>query len=37
MMYVTLTVDHRVLDGQQTNGFLTAFVKALETRDWNSA
>jgi 2-oxoglutarate dehydrogenase E2 component (dihydrolipoamide succinyltransferase) len=36
-MYVTLTVDHRVLDGQQTNGFLTAFVKALETRDWNSA
>ena len=37
MMYVTLTVDHRVLDGQQTNGFLTAFVKALETRDWSSA
>jgi 2-oxoglutarate dehydrogenase E2 component (dihydrolipoamide succinyltransferase) len=37
MMYVTLTVDHRVLDGQQTNGFLTVFVKALETRDWNSA
>jgi 2-oxoglutarate dehydrogenase E2 component (dihydrolipoamide succinyltransferase) len=37
MMYVTLTVDHRVLDGQQTNGFLTAFVTALETRDWNSA
>jgi 2-oxoglutarate dehydrogenase E2 component (dihydrolipoamide succinyltransferase) len=31
MMYVTLTVDHRVLDGQQTNGFLTAFVTALET------
>ena len=31
MMYVTLTVDHRVLDGQQTNGFLTEFVKALET------
>ena len=30
MMYVTLTVDHRVLDGQQTNGFLTAFVAALE-------
>jgi 2-oxoglutarate dehydrogenase E2 component (dihydrolipoamide succinyltransferase) len=37
MMYVTLTVDHRVLDGQQTNGFLTAFVKALETSDWNRA
>ena len=30
MMYVTLTVDHRVLDGQQTNGFLSVFVKALE-------
>lgn len=30
MMYVTLTVDHRVLDGQQANGFLTAFVAALE-------
>jgi 2-oxoglutarate dehydrogenase E2 component (dihydrolipoamide succinyltransferase) len=37
MMYVTLTVDHRVLDGQQTNGFLTAFVHALETSDWSSA
>jgi 2-oxoglutarate dehydrogenase E2 component (dihydrolipoamide succinyltransferase) len=36
MMYVTLTVDHRVLDAQQTNGFLTAFVHALETSDWNS-
>jgi 2-oxoglutarate dehydrogenase E2 component (dihydrolipoamide succinyltransferase) len=30
MMYFTLTVDHRVLDAQQTNGFLTAFVAALE-------
>jgi 2-oxoglutarate dehydrogenase E2 component (dihydrolipoamide succinyltransferase) len=30
MMYVTLTVDHRVLDGQQTNRFLTEFVAALE-------
>ncbi len=30
MMYVTLTVDHRVLDGQQTNGFLTKFVAELE-------
>jgi pyruvate/2-oxoglutarate dehydrogenase complex dihydrolipoamide acyltransferase (E2) component len=29
MMYVTLTVDHRVLDGQQTNAFLTKFVVAL--------
>ena len=31
MMYVTLTIDHRVLDGQQTNGFLTEFVKAIES------
>lgn len=30
MMYVTLTVDHRVLDGQQTNQFLTALVSFLE-------
>ena len=30
MMYVTLTVDHRVLDAQQTNRFLTRFVEALE-------
>lgn len=30
MMYVTLTVDHRALDGQQTNAFMTAFVEALE-------
>lgn len=30
MMYVTLTIDHRVLDGQQADAFLTAFVAALE-------
>ncbi len=30
MMYVTLTVDHRALDAQQTNAFMTAFVQALE-------
>ncbi|MGA8025960.1 MAG: 2-oxo acid dehydrogenase subunit E2 [Bryobacteraceae bacterium] len=30
MMYVTLTVDHRALDAQQTNAFLAAFVGALE-------
>jgi 2-oxoglutarate dehydrogenase E2 component (dihydrolipoamide succinyltransferase) len=30
MMYVTLTVDHRVLDAQQTNAFLTRFVAELE-------
>jgi 2-oxoglutarate dehydrogenase E2 component (dihydrolipoamide succinyltransferase) len=33
MMYVTLTIDHRVLDGQQADGFLTAFVAALEDPD----
>ena len=26
MMYVTLTIDHRVLDAQQTNAFLSVFV-----------
>ena len=31
MMYVTLTVDHRILDGQQTNGFLAKFVQELES------
>lgn len=31
MMYVTLTVDHRALDAQQTNAFMTAFVHTLET------
>jgi 2-oxoglutarate dehydrogenase E2 component (dihydrolipoamide succinyltransferase) len=31
MMYVTLTVDHRVLDAQQTNAWLTKFVAALES------
>ncbi|MDQ1901595.1 2-oxo acid dehydrogenase subunit E2 [Paracoccus sp. WLY502] len=30
MAYVSLTIDHRVLDGHQTNGWLTAFVAALE-------
>ena len=32
-MYVTLTVDHRALDGQHANGYMSAFVKALETPD----
>lgn len=31
MMYVTLTVDHRALDAQQTNAFMTLFVHELET------
>jgi 2-oxoglutarate dehydrogenase E2 component (dihydrolipoamide succinyltransferase) len=30
MCYVTLTIDHRVLDGFQANQFLTKFVEAIE-------
>ncbi len=30
MAYVTLTIDHRVLDGFTSNAWLTAFVAALE-------
>ncbi len=30
MVYVTLTIDHRVLDGHQANQFLTRFVEVLE-------
>ncbi|OJY28386.1 MAG: dihydrolipoamide succinyltransferase [Rhodobacterales bacterium 65-51] len=30
MAYVSLTIDHRVLDGHQTNAWLTRFVDALE-------
>lgn len=30
LLYVTLTIDHRVLDGFKANKFLTAFVDALE-------
>lgn len=30
MCYVSLTIDHRVLDGYQTNAFLTEFVGQLE-------
>ena len=33
MLYVTLTIDHRVLDGFQANAFLTAWVGAIE--QWN--
>jgi 2-oxoglutarate dehydrogenase E2 component (dihydrolipoamide succinyltransferase) len=29
--YVTLTIDHRVMDGQQANRFLAEFVRHLET------
>lgn len=31
MMYVTLTIDHRVLDAQQTNAFLARFVETLQS------
>ena len=30
MVYVSLTIDHRVLDGFQTNAFLTEFCRTLE-------
>lgn len=30
MAYVSLTIDHRALDGHQTNGWLGAFVAAIE-------
>ncbi|MFL6764823.1 MAG: dihydrolipoamide acetyltransferase family protein [Sphingomicrobium sp.] len=35
MAYVTLTIDHRVLDGHQTNAWLTRFVEILES--WAAA
>ena len=31
MAYVTLTIDHRVIDAFQTNAWLTRFVEILET------
>ena len=31
MAYVSLTIDHRVLDGHQTNAWLTRFVDVLES------
>jgi 2-oxoglutarate dehydrogenase E2 component (dihydrolipoamide succinyltransferase) len=34
MAYVSLTIDHRALDGHQTNTWLSAFVQALE--DWSA-
>jgi 2-oxoglutarate dehydrogenase E2 component (dihydrolipoamide succinyltransferase) len=33
MAYVTLTIDHRVIDAHQTNQFLTKFVSVIE--HWN--
>ncbi len=35
MAYVTLTIDHRVVDGHQTNAWLTRFVEILE--NWPQA
>jgi len=35
MAYVTLTIDHRVIDGHQTNAWLTRFVEVLE--NWPAA
>jgi len=34
MAYVTLTIDHRVVDGHQTNAWLTRFVEIIE--NWQS-
>ena len=34
MAYVTLTIDHRILDGHQTNAWLTRFVSLIE--NWGS-
>jgi 2-oxoglutarate dehydrogenase E2 component (dihydrolipoamide succinyltransferase) len=31
MAYVSLTIDHRVVDGAQTNAWLTRFVELIET------
>jgi len=31
MAYVTLTIDHRVVDGHQTNAWLSRFIDILET------
>jgi 2-oxoglutarate dehydrogenase E2 component (dihydrolipoamide succinyltransferase) len=30
MAYVSLTIDHRVVDGHQTNGWLAKFVETIE-------
>lgn len=35
MAYVTLTIDHRVVDGHQTNAWLARFVEVLES--WPAA
>ena len=35
MAYVTLTIDHRVVDGHQTNAWLSRFVEIIE--NWRAA
>jgi 2-oxoglutarate dehydrogenase E2 component (dihydrolipoamide succinyltransferase) len=35
MIYVSLTIDHRVVDGHQTNAWLTRFVDLIE--NWPQA
>jgi 2-oxoglutarate dehydrogenase E2 component (dihydrolipoamide succinyltransferase) len=35
MAYVTLTIDHRAVDGHQTNAWLTRFVDTIES--WPAA
>jgi 2-oxoglutarate dehydrogenase E2 component (dihydrolipoamide succinyltransferase) len=32
MCYVSLTIDHRVIDGHQTNAWLTSFVEVVQAR-----
>jgi 2-oxoglutarate dehydrogenase E2 component (dihydrolipoamide succinyltransferase) len=31
MAYVSLTIDHRVVDGHQTNAWLSRFIELLES------
>ena len=31
MAYVSLTIDHRAVDGHQTNAWLTRFVEIIES------
>jgi len=31
MVYLTLTIDHRALDGMQSSRFMTAMIRTLET------
>lgn len=37
LAYVSLTIDHRVVDGHQTNGWLSRFVEVLESWPRGSA